>query len=72
MCSKMYDDWCIEEEKKYMGESLEIYMPSGIDTLHDKLVEDIKRLHRNPYYTADYYRGLDDALAVIDKRFGVK
>ena len=71
MCLKMYnDDWCIAEEKKYMGESLEIYMTSGIETLYEKLVKDIKRLMDNPYYTADYHRALNDVLAVIDKRFG--
>ena len=66
------DNWCIEEEKKYMGGGLEIYMTSGLDILYEKIVADIEKLMTNPYYTADYHRGLNDALAVIAKRFGVQ
>jgi hypothetical protein len=66
------DNWCIAEEKKYMGGGLEIFMTSGLDLLYDYIVEDIKILKSNPYYTGDYYRGLNDALAVIAKRFGVR
>jgi len=64
------DDWCIAEEVKYLSGNMEIYLPTGIQLLHTKLMEDLEHLMQNPYMSRDYCSGIADALAAIDKRFG--
>jgi hypothetical protein len=64
----MFDDeWCVREELKYLGGSLEIYMPAGIDTLHEKLIADIDEYFEDK---PQYLTVKEHIIEIIDKRFG--
>lgn len=73
------DDWCVEEERKYIfGGSCEVYMPPGLIVLHKKLIDDLIKesiiREKHLLYT-EYDEGWNDALEcaidIINKRFGV-
>ena len=72
------EDWCVEEERKYIfGGSCEVYMPPGLITLHKRLIDDFTNeaiIKQERLYT-EYDDGWNDALErvidIINKRFGV-
>lgn len=59
------DDWCIEEELKYIfGSGCQVYMPQGLAILHEKLVKDIEEFFK------DDPELRDKVIWIIDARFG--
>jgi len=77
----MKDDWSIKNKRhylKYDGHS--IYSEQDLETLRQKLIEDVKSLKPITDLEGDlhegFHYGFEDAIAMIkiilDKRFGVE
>jgi len=80
MCGKMEynDDWCIEEEKKYIfGGSAEVYLPTDLTTLHEHLRKEITNFFINvdqKLLSKEFREAMNEikdiVIKIIDKQFG--
>jgi len=68
----MYEDeWCIEEEKKYIfGGSAEIFLYDDVAKLHAEICESLSGFFNSLVgnETRDYIK--NKVLSIIDKKFG--
>ena len=63
------DDWCIEEERKYIfGSSCEVFMPPSLIVLHQHLKNDIDELFES--IKCGHSVTAEDVKKIIDIRFG--
>ena len=63
----MYDDWCVEEERKYIfGSTCDVFMPPALVKLHEELVKEIE----SDMAISDDCK--KQVVAIIDKKFGPK
>jgi len=65
------DDWCIEEEKKYIfGGSAEVFMLSDLTILHEKILKSLESFFAElkGTETTDYIK--NKVFSIIDKKFG--
>lgn len=63
----MYDDWCIEEERKYIfGSTCDVFMPPALMKLHEELVKEIEEC------TTISNECKTLVVGIIDKKFGPK
>ena len=69
------DDWCIEEERRYIfGGSCEVYMPDGLVAFHKKLIDDLMGqsiINGDTEYVEGWNDALERAMDIVNKRFGV-
>jgi len=60
----MEDNWCIEEERKYIfGSTCDVFMPPAIMKLHEELIKEIESLE--PFTKAN-------VIKLINRKFGPK
>jgi hypothetical protein len=61
------DDWCIEEERKYIfGSTCDVFMPPALAKLHDELIVEIQNEATIPKDCAD------KVIKIINRKFGPK